>query len=105
MYGPSVTYASSNYFGAGLWNRLSSSFGYLTGTGYTYNGVTKRFPIAIGETGSKFQSAGDLQFLPDFQSYLLNTGGGNDGRHNAIPNFFYWDWNDNRYGMITGVRL
>ena len=61
VYGPGVTSASTNYFGAGLWGRLSSSFGYLTTTGYTYNGVTKKFPIAIGETGSKFQNAGDLK--------------------------------------------
>jgi hypothetical protein len=35
------------------------------------------------------------QFLPDFKSYLLNTGSAADGRHNAIPNVIWWDWNDN----------
>ena len=95
VYGPGVTYASTNYFGSGLWNRLSNSFGYLTTTGYTYSAVTKRFPIAIGETGSKFTDSRDLQFMPDFQSYLLNIGAAKDGRHNAVSSFFYWDWNDN----------
>lgn len=61
VYGPGVTSASTNYFGAELWSRLSGSFGYLTQAGYTFNGVTKKFAIAIGETGSKFVNAGDLK--------------------------------------------
>jgi hypothetical protein len=32
VYGPSVTGATSDYYGTGLWNRLSNSFGYLTKT-------------------------------------------------------------------------
>jgi len=95
LSGPAVTGAVSNYFGTGLWNRLSSSFGYLTTSGYTYNGQTKRFPIAIGESGSKFQDPRDLQFMPDFQTYLTNTGAANDGRHTPITSFFFWSWNDN----------
>ncbi|KAG1661491.1 hypothetical protein FOA52_010206 [Chlamydomonas sp. UWO 241] len=101
VYGPAVTFADSMYSGASLFNRLSNSFGYLTKQtlsptqGYTYNGVTKRFPVVVGETGSFFENAGDLEFMESFKSYLLNTGDGNDGRHNAIPHMLYWCWNSN----------
>ena len=87
-----MTGATSNYFGTGLWNRLSNSFGYLVTSGYTYKGVTKKFPVAIGETGSKFQDPRDLQFLADFQTYLLNKM---VGKNTTIASIFYWSWNDN----------
>ena len=61
VYGPSVSLATENISGPGLWNHLSASFGYLTKTGYTHNGVTKRFAVVIGETGSNFTTAADLQ--------------------------------------------
>ena len=61
IYGPSVSLATDNFSGPGLWNHLSASFGYLTKTGYTHNGVTKRFAVVIGETGSTFSTAADLQ--------------------------------------------
>ncbi|GAX78958.1 hypothetical protein CEUSTIGMA_g6398.t1 [Chlamydomonas eustigma] len=57
VYGPTVTFATTNYFGSGLWNRLTKSFGYLTTSGYTFNGITKRFAVVIGETGSNFAAA------------------------------------------------
>ncbi|KAG1668601.1 hypothetical protein FOA52_001470 [Chlamydomonas sp. UWO 241] len=91
----------SNYAGTGLWNRLQASFGYLTTTGYS----GRRFPIVVGEFGSKFQNAGDLQFLPDFRDYLLKAGGAAGYNHNAIPNVIWWGWNDNSGdtgGLIDG---
>ncbi|KAG1655305.1 hypothetical protein FOA52_007962 [Chlamydomonas sp. UWO 241] len=101
LYGPSVTTASANFSGTGLWNRMQASFGYLTTTGYS----GRRFPIVIGEVGSKFQNAGDLQFLPDFRDYLLKAGGAAGYNHNAIPNVIWWSWNDNSGdtgGLIDG---
>jgi hypothetical protein len=61
VYGPGVTHSSTRYSGAGLWQRMTQCFGYLTKAGYTYNNVTKRFPVCVGEVGSKFQLAGDIQ--------------------------------------------
>ena len=61
VYGPSVTFANNGFSGPELWNRMSSSFGTLTTTGYTFNGVTRIFPVVIGETGSKFENAGDVK--------------------------------------------
>lgn len=86
VYGPSVTRANSGYNGTGLWTRLSKSFGVLTKTGFTYNGVTKTFPVVIGETGSRMTDSRDLQFLTDFSLYLRNAGAAADGLHNPIPN-------------------
>ena len=61
VYGPSVSQANSGFSGPALWARMSNSFGSLTTSGYTYNGVTRIFPVVIGETGSKFENPGDLQ--------------------------------------------
>lgn len=96
VYPPSVTGASTNYAGPGLWNRLSNSFGYLTQQGYCDgNGNCKVFPVAIGEFGSRFGSSTDIQSMQDIAAYLNNSGAAADGRHQAIPNWFYWSWNAN----------
>lgn len=96
VYPPSVTNAGKNYSGAGFWNRLSNSFGYLTQEGYcTAPGKCKAYPVALGEFGSNFTDQRDLTSLDDLARYLNNKEGGADGRHNAIPNWFYWSWNPN----------
>ncbi|HSW86842.1 MAG TPA: cellulase family glycosylhydrolase [Rhabdochlamydiaceae bacterium] len=96
VYPPTVTGQSTNYSGSGLWNRMSESFGYLTQKGYC-SGTTpcKVFPVALGEFGSTFTDPRDLQSMPDIAAYLNNTGGAADGKHTAIPHFFYWAWNAN----------
>ena len=45
------------YTGAGLWNRMSTSFGYLNKVGYGGH----VFPVVIGETGSAYT---DVRLLP-----------------------------------------
>jgi hypothetical protein len=96
VYPPSITGQSSNYEGVGLWNRMTESFGYLTEQGFCIgSGQCKVFPVAIGEFGSKFTDSRDLQSMPDIASYLNNVGAAADGKHIAIPNWFYWDWNPN----------
>lgn len=96
VYPPSVTGASTNYSGSGLWNRMTESFGYLTQQGFcTGSSPCKLFPVALGEFGSKFTDSRDLQSMPDIASYLNNAGAAADGKHSAIPNWFYWCWNAN----------
>lgn len=96
VYPPSITGQSSNYVGTGLWNRMTESFGYLTKQGFCIgSGQCKVFPVAIGEFGSKFTDSRDLQSMPDIASYLNNAAAAADGKHTAIPNWFYWDWNPN----------
>lgn len=87
VYPPSVTNATQDYLGAGLSNRMSSSFGYLTKQGYE----GKVFPVAVGEFGSYFNEEKDLQSMNDIAKYLRQA----DGQHKAIPNWFYWSWNAN----------
>ena len=94
VYPPSVTGATQDYTGSGLYNRLTTSFGYLTQPGYC-NGSCKTFPVAIGEFGSLFTDANDVQSMQDFAKYLNNTGAAVDGKHHAIKNWFYWSWNPN----------
>ena len=57
------THRTHSYFGAGLWERLTRSFGYLTTVGYTSasSGVNKKFTVVIGETGSAFTNSWDLK--------------------------------------------
>lgn len=96
VYPPSVTGASTNYSGPGLWNRLSESFGYLTQQGYCdETGLCKVFPVAIGEFGSRFIDSRDIQSMNDIAAYLNNTGAAADGKHQAIRNWFFWAWNAN----------
>jgi hypothetical protein len=104
VYPPSVTNASTNYTGDGLWNRLSSSFGYLTQQGYCDGTNCKVFPVAIGEFGSRFTDARDIPSMQDIATYFNNTGAAADGKHKAIPNWFYWAWNANSGdtgGLVT----
>jgi hypothetical protein len=39
------------------------------------------------------------------QAYLLNTGEGADGRHNAIPHLLYWSWNSESIDTGAGTFL
>lgn len=91
VYPPSVTNATQDYIGADLWNRMSSSFGYLTKQGYE----GKVFPVAVGEFGSYFTEKKDLQSMNDIAKYFRLAGDSNDGKHQAIPHWFYWSWNAN----------
>ncbi|MDP1880662.1 MAG: cellulase family glycosylhydrolase [Parachlamydiaceae bacterium] len=95
IYPPSVTYANKNYSGAGLANRLTSSFGYLTQQGYCSESICKTFPIAVGEFGSRFSEEKDIESLNDLAKYFNNTGELADGKHQPITNWFYWSWNPN----------
>lgn len=74
--------------------------------GYTYNGVTKLFPVVPGEFGSFFNSssnpcvnagcmAEEGRSLYSIRDYFNNAAGGKDGKHAKINNWFYWSWNSN----------
>ncbi|DBB04409.1 TPA: hypothetical protein ACH3X1_012892 [Trebouxia sp. C0004] len=96
IYPPSISKATSNYAGSGLFNRLSLSFGTLNKAGYCLpDGTCHQFAVCIGETGTAFTNALDNPAMADFASYLSNTGSGADGLHNAISNVFWWAWNAN----------
>ncbi len=96
VYPPTVTNATADYYGTGLYKRLSNSFGNLAKTGYCITSTNcHRFPIAIGEFGSFFKDSRDLQFMRDFASYLNVNNDAVDGIHNAIDNWFYWSYNPN----------
>lgn len=85
VYPPSVSGSRSNDNGAALYKRLNESFGYLIEPGYCV-GSCKKFPIAIGEFGSRFRDPEDIQFMHDFAKYM---------NEHAIKNWFYWSWNPN----------
>jgi len=57
----------------------------------------QRFPVAVGEFGSRFESREDLEHLNDFAAYLNNEGVGRTSEHNAVGSWMYWAYNDNRY--------
>ena len=95
VYGPAVTYATADFSGSGLFNRLNLSFGHFTKTPFEAAGQQLIFPVAIGEFGSHFTDAGDKTFMDDFSSYLRNEDAAKDDLHDGIPNWFYWCWNVN----------
>lgn len=97
IYPPSVTNATSNYSGSGLYNRLSTSFGTLTKTGYCISGNCHRYAVAVGEFGAKFEDGAtrDLEFFQSFASYLNNANDAVDSKHINVDNWFYWSYNPN----------
>ena len=94
VYGPSVTGTTSNTLGTDLWNRLTASFGAKSLSGVSYNGVTKRFAVAIGEFGSLFTQAvqGDVDMYADLAAYMHNQGSAAGG-HTNINSWIFWCWN------------
>ena len=95
VYPPSVTYNYNSATGDGLYNRLSTSFGTKMSQGYCTGSDCQKFPIAIGEFGSKFVENTDLISMSDLAKYLNNNGDAQDGKHKAIGTWFYWSWNAN----------
>lgn len=95
IYPPSVTFTPQNSEGAGLFNRLSTSFGTLTDKGYCVEGTCKVFPVAPGEFGSHFKEEADLKTMNDMAQYFNNVGSAADKKHQPIKSWFYWSWNVN----------
>eukprot|EP00879_Flechtneria_rotunda_P026086 GHRR01027770.1.p1 GENE.GHRR01027770.1~~GHRR01027770.1.p1 ORF type:complete len:189 (-),score=43.53 GHRR01027770.1:148-714(-) len=94
VYGPSVSHADDKYAATGSFKMLDTTFGYLTKQGYCVAPTDcQRFPVAIGEFGSRFSDPKDLEHLNDFADYLDNEGFGITGDHKEIGNWFYWSWN------------
>lgn len=98
IYPSSVTFNTVNATGAGLYYRLSTSFGAKQLQGYcnpSNNKDCQQFPVAVGEFGSKFIDSGDITMLEDLAMYFKNQGDAADGKHAPIDNWFYWSWNPN----------
>lgn len=93
IYPPSVTSNYHNASGAGLFYRMSTSFGTKTTQGYCAGSDCQRFAVAIGEFGSRFVASSDLQTMSDLAAYLNNQGAAADGAHAPITSWFYWAWN------------
>ena len=76
IYPPSISKATSDYAGSGLYNRLTKSFGSLNKAGYCLSDGTTchQFALAIGETGTAFTDALDTPAMADFAKWLTNTG-------------------------------
>ena len=101
VYGPTVSGRTDKvYLGEKLWEALDNSFGYLNKKGYCHDGKCQKFPIAIGEFGSRFHKEStkdleDLEHLRDFTAYLRNEVPGHKDTHNKVDNWFYWCYNAN----------
>lgn len=98
LYGSSVSLVSSGYSGVELYNKLSTSVGYLNKQGYCMGTNCHVFPILVGETGSDLQDPRDLAFYESLRKYLKLEGDANDGCHNAITNVMWWSYNANSGG-------
>jgi len=57
----------------------------------------QRFPVAVGEFGSRFEDPRDLEHLAAFAAYLNNEGAGRTDAHNAIGSWAYWSYNPNSW--------
>lgn len=90
FYGPSIALVTSGYSGPELYNKLSTSAGYLSKKGYCVGSNCHQFPIIVGETGSDLKDPRDLQFYEGLRRYFKLEGDGDDGRHTAIDHVFWW---------------
>ena len=104
VYGPATTMMSGASSGADLFNRLSTSFGYLTQKGFCMGAPCRTFPVVVGEFGSKFTDPADAATMTGLQSYLRNQAPAQDGLHAAIGSWFYWSWSPNS-GDTGGLTL
>mmetsp|Transcript_3804 Transcript_3804/g.10936 ORF Transcript_3804/g.10936 Transcript_3804/m.10936 type:complete len:758 (-) Transcript_3804:1267-3540(-) len=115
IYPPSITSQRNPTLlsAPGLYNHLSNSFGYLNKKGYCYNGNCQRFPVVIGEMGSRLRDCrnrcavancmyDELTVMNLFLNYFKAEGSANDGRHEAIDAWYWWSWNANS-GDTGGV--
>jgi len=89
LYPPSISthHELDVVTGAGLRKRLDNSFGYLSTTGFCPGGGApcRKFPVVIGETGSKFTDPLDVRMMADFAGELRRLKAG----------VVYWCWNAN----------
>ena len=97
LYPPSISthHEEDVVTGAGLRKRLDNSFGYLATTGFCPGGGSARggkgaapcrkFPVVIGETGSRFTDPLDARMMADFAGELRRLKAG----------VVYWCWNAN----------
>jgi hypothetical protein len=87
VYGPSISFAKLAYSGQDMFRRLNSSFGYLYQKGFCDGKKCMKFPIIVGEFGSKFEDPRDLIHLQDFSKWMKETF--------KNPSWLYWAYNQN----------
>jgi len=108
IYPPSVSKQEQKTQDPELTARMDSSFGYLGPKGTGFCSGTKnppppcrRFPILIGEIGSKLEDPRDPPFLEAFAAYL--NGGSLKAEEDEavaqekrkVQGVFWWSWNAN----------
>ncbi|CAL8466352.1 g5888 [Coccomyxa elongata] len=100
VYGPPVTGWSHGTQGGDLWNMLQVGFNWLATTGYTAKNGTGplRFPIMVGEVGSKFDSDLERAFFKDFFVFANNI---TDAGRQTLGNLPSWAWYTDGTGAST----
>eukprot|EP00878_Enallax_costatus_P046652 GHUV01056898.1.p1 GENE.GHUV01056898.1~~GHUV01056898.1.p1 ORF type:complete len:373 (+),score=85.73 GHUV01056898.1:368-1486(+) len=97
FYGASIT--NSTVTGWELWNAFSLSWGRLmVGNGYCVpGGECQRFPVVIGELGSKLNASLDVQQYNEAALYLNNMAPASSPQfpHEAVSGWFWFCWNAN----------
>lgn len=83
--------------GNDLFERLTTSFGYLNKKGYCSEKRGSEapcfvFPVILGETGTGFVDDRDWPAMVDLAQWSRATGRGADGKHGAISGVFWWAW-------------
>ena len=83
--------------GSDLFERLTTSFGYLNKKGYCSEKKGSEapcflFPVILGETGTGFVDDRDWPAMVDLAQWSRATGRGADGKHGPISGVFWWAW-------------
>ncbi|KAI8476261.1 MAG: hypothetical protein J3K34DRAFT_272387 [Monoraphidium minutum] len=93
--------------GAELFSRLAASWGRLARVGHCLGARCQRFPVIIGEMGSKLEAAGDIAYYRDVAAFAA-AGGEHAAATAPIAGWFWWSFNGNSAvtgGIVTPAGL
>ncbi|CAL8465539.1 g5075 [Coccomyxa elongata] len=100
IYCGEVTGATYGTSGSVLYQKLSTTFGYLTLQGFcpSDGSPCHRFAAVVDEFGSMFNSQEEQTCFRSIVAYMNNEIDAADGKHSMIENWFYWSWQPDSYG-------
>jgi hypothetical protein len=84
--------------GAELHAALSASWGVLASRGHCYQGRCQRFPVVVGEMGSRLASAADIQYYASALPFMRRDGAAAAADTAPVAGWFWWSWNANSKG-------
>jgi hypothetical protein len=88
LYPPSIT--NSSDVGPTQWEKYATSFGWLQQRGFCdRKGACQRFPVIVGETGSRLQASGDVAYYKAMAAFMSGEPATLDYPHQTVRGWFW----------------